>query len=284
MFTDDAVTPVRLEILIDLLRKSRSSLAREEVYRLLQPEALKPDPKLAPSKATVRAALDLEIAEEAQGALSLSASCKKRKDTRSAILSAFDEKALANTEVEKYFALFYSYYLGLGKSVYSRAKYSGEEWAKEFNADVFSGEPQDNPFNATKLTGLHRWYSYVGLGWYDPADNFQANPYERLIRALPLIFSTGRKLSSDAFMHQLAIACPELDGGQVFKQANRNWKSIDKQCSLGLSHALIELHEDEVIQLDCPADCQDWSIKEAEPPRDDHFKGDRFAFVEWRKQ
>jgi hypothetical protein len=285
MFTDDAVTPVRLEILIDLLRKSRGGLAREEIYRHLQPEALKPDSKLAPSKATVRAALDLELlAEETQGTLSLRVSCKKKKDTRSAVLSAFDEKALANTKVEKYFALFYSYYLGLGKAVYSRAKHSGEEWAKQFNADVFSGEPQDNPFNATKLTGLHRWFSYVGLGWYDPASNFQANPYERVLRALPTIFSGVRKLSSGDFMNQLARTCPELDGGEIFRQANRNWKSEDKQCSLGLSHAMIELHEDGVIALDCPADNQDWSLKEAEPPRDDQFKGDRFSSIKWRNK
>jgi hypothetical protein len=37
------------------------------------------------------------------------------------------------------------------------------------------------------------------------------------------------------------------------------------------------------LRLDCPADCQDWSLREAEPPRDDSFKGDRFALVEWRK-
>lgn len=284
MFTDDAVTPVRLEILIDLLRKSRSNLAREDVYRLLQPEVLKPDAQLAPSKATVRAALDLDLAEETQGGLSLSAFCKKKKDTRSAILSAFDEKALANTETEKYFALFYSYYLGLGKAVYSRARYSGDEWAEQFNKDVFSGETQSNPFNRTKLTGIHRWLNYVGMGWYDPEGNFQANPYDRVLRALPTIFSNVRKLSSGEFMNQLARTCPELDGGEMFRQANQNWKSEDKQCTLGLSHALIELHEDGIILLDCPADCQDWSLKEAEPPRDDHFKGDRFASIEWRKK
>jgi hypothetical protein len=239
---------------------------------------------LTPSKATVRAALDLELAEERHGTLTLSSSCKKEKNTRIAILSAFDEKVLANTEVEKYFALFYAYYLGLGRAVYRLAKQSGEEWAEQFNGDVFSGVLQENPFNRTKLTGLHRWLSYVGLGWYDPAGSFQTNPYKRILRVLPTVFSGNRKLSSDAFMSQLAEACPELDGGEIFRKANRDWKSADKQCSLGLSHALIELHEDGVIRLDCPADCQDWSLKEAEPPRDDNFNGDRFASVEWREK
>ena len=286
MFTDDAVTPVRLEILVDLLRKCRGGLAREDVYRLLQPKPLEPNPQFIPAKATIRAALELCLAEEAEGTLSLSDSCKREKNTRSAVLTAFEAKALANMEVEKYFSLFYAYYLYLGKAVYLRAKQSGEEWAKQFNKDVFLDEPQPNPFNRDKLTGLHRWLSYVGLGWYDPAGNFQANPYDRILRALPDIFPKNRTLEMDSneFMEKLAGACPELDGGEVFRQANKNWKSADKQCSLGLSHALIELHEDGFIRLDCPADCQDWSLKEAEPPRDDCFKGDRFASVEWRKK
>lgn len=284
MFTDDAVTPVRLEILVDLLRRCRGGLSRDEVYRLLQPKPLEPNPQYIPAKATIRAALELGLAEDAAGTLSLSALCKREKDTRSAVLKAFDEKALANAEVEKYFALFYAYYLFLGRAVYARAKQSGEEWAKQFNKDVFLDEPQQNPFNKDKLTGLHRWLSYVGLGWYDPAENFQANPYNRVLRALPEIFSGSRKLISEEFMKRLAETCPELDGGEIFQRANRDWKKADKQCSLGLSHALIELHEDGVIRLDCPADCQDWSLKEAEPPRDDCFKGDRFASIEWRKQ
>lgn len=284
MFTDDAVTPVRLEILVDLLRNSRGGFSREDTYRLLQPKSLDPNPQFIPAKATVRAALELGLAEENAETLFLSKSSKREKDTRSAILKAFDERALANSDVERYFSLFYAYYIGLGKKVYTRRSQENQKWADQFNEVVFDGKLPDNAFNGTKLTGLHRWLSYVGLGWYDPAGTFQANPYERLVRAFPSIFTENRKLSSDEFMVGLAEACPELDGGATFQQANREWKRSDKQCSLGLSHALIELHEDGVIQLDCPADCQEWSLKEAEPPRDDWFKGDRFATIEWRKE
>jgi hypothetical protein len=283
MFTDNPVTPVRLEILVDLLRQQNRGLARGDIYRLLQPKPLEPDPKFAPASATVLAAVELGLAEESGGTLSLSASGKRIKETRAVVLQAFEEKVLARTDVEKYFALFYSYYLNLGKAVHARAKQSGEEWARQFNKEVFLDDPQPNPFNKEKLTGLHRWFSYVGLGWYDQADELHANPYERLLRALPGIFAKKRKLSSDDFMKRLAEACPELDGGDLFRQANRSWNGADKQCTLGLSHALIELHEDGVLHLDCPADCQEWSMKEAEPPRDDAFKGDRFASVEWRK-
>jgi len=280
MFTDDAVTPVRLEILVDLL--CRRSLGREELYSLLQPKALEPNAQSIPAKATLRAALELGLAVEEGDSVSVAVPTKREKNTQVAILKAFDENVLSHSGVEKYFALFYAYFLHVGKGVYTRSgKY--DDWAAQFNKDVFADEPQANPFNAEKLTGLHRWFSYVGLGWYDPAENFQANPYQRILRVLPKIFGKHRKLKSEDFMQSIGTICPELDGGQIFQQANRNWKIEDKQCSLGLSHALIELHEDNVLRLDCPADCQDWSLREAEPPRDDSFKGDRFALVEWRK-
>lgn len=285
MFTDDAVTPIRLEILVDLLRAYPAGLARKDVSRLLQPKSLEPDPKLAPATATIKAGLELRLIEEVGGKLSLSDSNRKDSTARDAILGAFDEFVFCSVEVEKYFALFYAYYLGLGKLAYGMQNRSREAWAIEFNRVVFDDVPQVNRFNEPKYKGLDAWFDYVGLGWFDPAGVFQANPYGRLLRAFPKIFSKSRKLSSEDFMKKLSEACPELDGGEIFRQANRDWKITDKNCSLGLSHALIELHEDEIVRLDCPADAQGWSLKEADPPRDgDSFKDDRFVSVEWRKK
>lgn len=286
MFTHNPVTPVRLEILVDLLRKHPHGYARADLYRLLSPESLKPDlSQGSGAVTTVSAAIDLGLAEESSGLVKISSIYRKHESARCSILHAFDSKVLCSTNVEKYFAMFYAYYLFLGKSVYQLANKDSEMWAQKFNTHVFSNEVQEkNPFNEYKHSKLNTWFKYVGLGWVDPEGNLQANPYERILRVLPDIFSERHKLNSHEFMNRLATVCPELDGGEMFLLANRNWKSEDKQCSLGLSHALIELHEDEIIRLECPADCQDWSLKEAEPPRDDYFKGDRFESVEWRKK
>jgi hypothetical protein len=281
MFTDDAVTPVRLEILVDLLRECRQGLTREEAYRLLQPEPLKPDPKFAPARATIRAGLELQVIEEDQGGkLSLTIHCRKQSETRSAILSAFDKLVLRSTHVEKYFALFYSYYLGLGKRVYEMQNLSREEWAIEFNKVAFNNVPQVNRFNEPKHKGLEAWFGYVGLGWFDPRGSFQANPYDRLLRTLPELFGRQRKLDADGFVTKLGATCPELDGGEFFSQTNREWQSSERKCSLGLSHALIELHLDGVVRLNCPADSAGWSVGEAEPPSDENFRSDRFAAIE----
>jgi hypothetical protein len=281
MFTDNPVTPVRLEILIGLLREVTRGLSRKDVHRLLQPEALNPDTSSgSPAATTVRAALELELAEEQGGQLSLKPACRKEPDIRAAILRAFDARVLASADVEKYFALFYAYYLGLGKKAYVYRASNKEQWAEQFNSAVFGDAAQDNRFNGTKLTGLHRWFSYVGLGWFDPVGEFQANPYERLQRALPIIFGRRKKLAVDDFMGQLAGACPELDGGSLFVQANPGWSADERRCSLGLSHALIELHLDKVIRLSCPADSSGWDIREAEPPGGDSFGSSKIAALE----
>lgn len=286
MFTDNPVTPIRLEILIETLRAYPHGLARKEVCRLLQPEPLSPDlASGSPVVVTVKAALELGLAEESERKLSLTAACRKTKDTRAAILEAFDEKVLSSADVEKYFSLFYAYYLGLGKRVYQRRTRANQQWADQFNLDVFANEPQENPFNATKMTGLHRWFSYAGLGWYDPSDElpircFQANPYDRIKRAFPAIFGRQRKLDADDFMNKLATSCPELDGGKIFLQANPEWDAAQKQCTLGLSHALVELHLDGAIRLNCPADSAGWSVAEAEQPGGPDFRSARIATVE----
>jgi hypothetical protein len=284
MFTDNPVTPVRLEILIGLLRECSRGLSRKEVCRLLQPEPLNPDTSGgSPAVATVKAALELELAEEQGGQLSLKPACRKESDSRVAILRAFDARVLASADVEKYFALFYAYYLGLGKKAYAYRASNKEQWAEQFNSAVFGDAAQDNRFNSTKLTGLHRWFSYVGLGWFDPVGEFQANPYERLQRALPIIFGRQKRLGVDDFMAQLAGHCPELDGGSLFVQANPRWSADDRRCTLGLSHALIELHLDKIIRLSCPADSSGWDIREAEPPGGDSFGSSKIAALELLK-
>jgi len=72
-------------------------------------------------------------------------------------------------------------------------------------------------------------------------------------------------------------------GGEIFLQANeyRGYRPDDKQCTLGMSHALIDLHEDAIIRLDCPVDSRGWNIGIAQPSRDDTIKSDRITNVEY---
>jgi hypothetical protein len=109
---------------------------------------------------------------------------------------------------------------------------------------------------------------YAGLGWHDGSDTFHPNPYERLRRKLPEIFSGAARLEADDFMTRLGAICPELDGGALFLEANPDRSDRVRCCSAGLSHALVDLHLDGVLLLDCPPDSAGWSIAAAEPPMD----------------
>lgn len=279
MFTDDQVTPVRLEIVLDVLHEFPRGISRESLSRLLQPKPLAPTATPA-ARAAIRAAIELEIAEEKGESIALNTAARKL-GTRAAILGAFDRLVLSDTQVEPYFAKFYAYHLGLGKEAYAKPE-NREAWANDFNEIVFAGVSQSNPFNTVKLTGLHRWFSYVGLGWFDPKSNFQPNPYDRVRRVLPTIFDRKKKMESEDFMARLAEYCPELDSGRLFLQANPNYDSSQKKCTLGLSHALIELDLDRALRLYRPADSSGWSIEEAKPPIGDDAdsKGERLSFVE----
>jgi hypothetical protein len=253
---------------------------RALLMQLLQPEGLLNfDPKKRDqSQQTIKAALELRIiAEDVDGALKLTVERKDKRAAKQILLAALDKFVLSGMEIEPYFSLFYSYLLSLNAD--GCIAKSGDEWARDFERDVFAGQRGENPFNATKLTGLHRWFSYTGLGWYDTSEVFQPDPYERLCRRLGVIFAGETKLTGEEFMHRLSDACPELDGGTIFRQAALGYDSTAKACTLGLSHALIDLHQDGWIRLDCPRDSRGWSIEAAEPPGDSLQSG-RIDMVE----
>ena len=280
MFTDGRVTPLHLETLIDVLRRlGNRKMTRETIYGVLQPKGITSSQDQ--SKNTVRAAIELNMVVENEGGeLELAETGKGRRSVRECVLEAIDQYVLASTDVEYYFALFYSYMLGLNRDT---LKGTREDWVRAFNRDVFDNKRQTNPFNAEKWSGLHRWFVYVGLGWNDPNGDFQCNPYERTKRRLPDIFGGDKRLDDDTFMERLAIACPELDGGGLFKQANRN-ASNSRYCTLGLSHALIELHLEGYIKLHCSPDSGGWSLQHASPPNDGMtLRSERIDFIEIKK-
>jgi len=267
-----------VEVLIDVVRSARGALGRETLFGLIEPEGLPgKTANTAGAEASLNAAKELGLLKEhARVTLGF----KSDAPTRLLVLDALDREVLGGkTEVEPYFALFYAYVLGL--DALAGEDRVAQDWVKPFNADVFGGELPDNPFNPTKLSGLHRWFGYAGLGWYDPKGVFQCCPYERLRRRLPVIFQKSRQLSGFQFMNALAESCPELDGGEIFLRANRRDRGSNR-CTLGLAHALIELHLDEVIRLRCGDDSGGYSLELAEPPRDERYlRSARLDFVDY---
>jgi hypothetical protein len=86
-------------------------------------------------------------------------------------------------------------------------------------------------------------------------------------------------------MSSLSAACPELDAGALFSEvAGSAFNKADRVCTSALAAALRNLHDEGVIQLECPADSQGWSLERAGSERDNAtLKSDRFDRVLHKK-
>ena len=280
MFTDGPATPARLEILLAVVASKPKGLTRKDLYDLMQPESLRSNTEKATNN--LKAGLEIELLEEEKkgSIIRLHETYDKKLSARENILNALDGKALENSEVELHLALFYAYYLGLDTRIYERSDWDGERWSDQFNTDVFGETEQSNRFNKTKYTGIQRWLNYLGLGWYDSNGFFHPDPTERILRSMSSIFGEEKKITGDQFMSKLAEVCPELDGGEMFLQANKSYDANAKECTLGLSQALVGLHEDGFVRLTCPIDSRGWNLGKAKPGRDDSIKTDRLEVIE----
>jgi hypothetical protein len=267
MFTDAITTPTRLEVLIEVLRDLRRQqrvVDAELLCNLLQPDGLPNfNPQRDQAKAALRAAKELALVEDDGGRLMLVGADKMgKRTTRELLLEAFDRTVLSDTTVEPYFAMFYAYMLNSGSSDLGR---TGEEWARDFNRDVFQGQQMPNPFNAEKVTGMHRYMRWAGLGWYDSSGSFNCNPYERVHRAFTAIFGRARRLDDEAFIVALGRSCPELDGGALFEKTALINHQSQHLLSIGLAQSLLDLHEDGIIHLDASQDAEGWGLEQADP-------------------
>lgn len=272
MFTDSEATPARVEMLLDVVRTmSDRKLDTSTIRQLLQPAGLPGlTSKSDQARSMIAAARELDLIEDHADGTIRASRLRDNRSSRDAVVEAIDEKVLRDDKIEPWFALFYAFLLGRDESA-AAGPDAATTWEVRFERELFGGAKQNNRFNDTKYRGLRRWFRYCGLGWHDGDDRFHPNPYERVSRQFPAIFSKGRDMLIDAFMGRLSEQCPELDGGHLFLRANPTWDRSARAMSLGLSHALVDLHLDGIIVLNCPLDSDGWSIANATPPRDGVF-------------
>lgn len=285
MFTDGPVTPRRVEIVVAVVREvgRRGGIRRDALYALLQPRELPDVKSTEQAMQAIRAALELELIEEAGQSVRPTSRIlgREKPAPRESVIRAFDEFVLGSDAVEPYLALFYGYLLGLNEE--GSAPRDAQHWADEFNRVVYGGNLTTNPFNRTKYRGVGRWLPYAGLGWNDPEGTFHCNPVGRLDRALPVIFDRTTRLDVEEFFAKLAAVCPELDGGALFLRANPSWDARRRQITMGLSHALLEMHGEDRLVLECPVDSNGWSLSLADPPRDgNHLRSDRVSVIAYQ--
>lgn len=284
MFIDNPTVPVQLEVVLDVLHAVRSKAASaNSIERLLQPKGL---PDLTPSSRQgaqhLSAARELKlITQDSEGNCRLVAAVREGKPTaKQMILEAFDRLVLSDVEIEPWFGRIYAFAIARSRLI-PVPRDARDDLCAEFNAALPSHIEKANLANSTKLAHYLRWYCYVGLGWYDPAGSFVPDPTVRLRRSLPKIFGSSKRLDAADFMSSLSATCPELDTGALFTDvAGSAFNKADRVCTTGLAAALRNLHGEGVIQLDCPADSQGWSLERGGSERDNAtLKSDRFDRV-----
>jgi len=283
-FIDNPTIPIRLETLLEvIIFYGKKKLNQKQIVNLLQPNGL-PDlrEKSNQAKDHLNAAMNLNIIEKDGDIYNLN---KKiiTNNAKQIIIEACDKYILNDNEVndlEPYFAWFYSYLLGQNKEAKSG---DGTNWEYDFNKEFFPEKKASNQFNNDKYIQFLSWYRYLGLGWRDPNNSLQPNPYERVKRTLPKIFEKLDEITIDDFMGKLAQFCPELDGGTIFIKANAKiWKKEDRVFTRGLGRAMYELHIDKVIELQGIKDATYfWNIKDIDIKLEESIKSTEISNVKY---
>jgi hypothetical protein len=283
VFTDQPITPVRVEALLDLLRSlPNKSAPIASLKRYLQPDGLpKKTDQSDQARIAITACKELHLLTESEGIATLAIPLGERRSSKALLLEALDRHVLGGKEVEPWFAMFYAFLIARAPGEAQAGSGKGGEWDSRFNGEVLNNAKVDNRFNNDKYIGFRRWLRYMGLGWHDSQDTFQPNPYDRIARALPRLFPVDEVLESDEFMRRLAEQCPELDGGAIFSEVNRDFDMARRECTAAVAAALVELNGDGIIRLECPLDSHGWSLRRAMPARTAVMPSDRFDRIQY---
>jgi len=263
MFMDGTATSNRLETLVKVLMSDKMPDMDEDTLKIiLAPRSL---PEFSNTQPT-----DLLSAGKELGLLTYSKDAKKiqkidpnGKSAKQKLLEILDGNVLSKTDVEPYFAKYYSFIL-FNDIELSNSNKILIDLVTEANQKIV-GFSENNPFNDTKLSSYLPWYSYVGLTETIRKDrnsivSSAAHPYERIERKLDDIFQSQKLLQIEDFMQNLGSHCPELDCGEIFNSVNSAGNQNHNQITRGVSNALIELHVNGRIVLDCPLDSDGWSF------------------------
>ena len=262
MFMDGTATSNRLETLTKvLMSKNLPPMEESSLKNILAPQSL-PDFSKEQPTSLISAGKDLGLIKFSEKNNKIKKITASGKDPKQYLLEVLDEKILSQTEVEPYFAKFFSYALH-NNIPFSNKKDDNESLASLVNQEII-GFARGNPFNYTKISSYLPWYSYMGLTQPIKSSGSltisEAYPYERIKRKLHQIFKENNQLFIDDFMQKFGSNCPELDGGEIYKSVTVSSSAPMKELTLGVSNALIELHISGHITLDCPLDSDGWSF------------------------
>jgi hypothetical protein len=113
--------------------------------------------------------------------------------------------------------------------------------------------------NETRWPGMRVWARYLGFATGDDS-NFLLDPTDAVGGELPHILTKGRSTPADAFIHELSVRLPVLDGGAYREEVEsilrtETWRRpAEGHLSMSLSMALRRLELSGLLALETKAD------------------------------
>jgi hypothetical protein len=245
------ITPYRLHALLRLIPRLQSP-SRQDLYDLLQPEALTDDQKA--SKDVLMAALTMGLIVEQDSVIRLEVE-RDQVESVDAFRRLMQDRVLGVTSdlSNNYlFNIFCAWYAVQDERV---LQYELKEFETQFNEQLYP-DAEVRPFNTTKLNGWRQWAAFLGVGWLMKFGNREVVIPDPSVRLRPylqqLLPPPGETIGFGLFMEELGLNCPELDGGELFLRcwsASRGAETRGNELSLMLSTALRAYHDLGDIEL-----------------------------------
>jgi hypothetical protein len=247
----------RIQALVKLVGDLKEP-KKEDLFHLLQPWE-QPALKAPAVSATFDVARDSKLVSvDEEGGVSALVGSSDIEDN-SAFQRQMAHALLGVTDDEQShyrFNLFSAWYAVQDEKVFL---FKDGRYDIAFNDQMYPNESQ-RQFNDTKLPPWRRWAAFLGLGWVMKQRLtlvLVPDATRRLQPLLPEIFREQQEMVFYQFMERLASLCPELDGGELYRQcwqASRGSETKGNSLSLMLSTALRSLDSLKQIRLINQAD------------------------------
>ena len=250
------VSPKRVYTLVKLVEKLGVS-SRKEILDYLQPDSLVQDQTA--SKNAFKSAKILELIADTENndkkiTLHPSIDNPSMLDGMDNFREVIQSRMLGVVEDNQDNYLFNLVMAWYAVKDDESVKFSKSELINTFNSEVF---PQvENTvleeglrFNDTKLNAWLDWAAFLGFGFLYK-DKLLPDAHRRIMPVIKRI--DGERIPAGEFLEQIAISCPELDGGKLYKycwEASRAGEQMGGQISLMLSTALRKLKKMKVLDL-----------------------------------
>jgi hypothetical protein len=268
LLNDAPATPHRMYSFLRLIHELESP-DRQQLFDLVQPQELDPDDQGRQDVVEIvfENAVKCGLIEETSDA---TRRIVLRGDALEAIRSLDGFRChmqrvvlgvTDSTKPNELFSLFSAWYAAQNADV---IRSSPSQLAIRFNEQIYPGEVQQR-FNETKFNGWRQWAVFLGLGWvfrYGARQVLIPSAYSRVKDALCKVSSGAETISMKEFVDRLGKACPELDGGDLFRRSYLISRSgvNAQQLSLMVSSALRALHADGTIKLVKERDAISWYL------------------------